>query len=197
MEIERERARAREEEALTSTKKTCSPDASSRSGVSRSAELWARLVSSQTTPTLRRFDGGCDRAAIVGVGWSDSVPLPSAPPPARRRPRWPPSILVGGGDRWEMAGDCQGAHAASAPGLYGTEPPWLRPRPSATHACLTDLFGSTVRLLSATFRVPIAITGNCIRETKQQQASTTPVYLDYTYCINILEDCVLGLYILY
>ena len=48
-----------------------------------------------------------------------------------------------------------------------------------------DLFGSTVRLLSATFRVPIAVTGNCIRETKQRhgnciretkqrQASTTP-----------------------
>ena len=40
--------------------------------------------------------------------------------------------------------------------------------------CLIDLFGSTVRLFSATFRVPIAVTGNRIRETKQQQASTTP-----------------------
>ena len=38
----------------------------------------------------------------------------------------------------------------------------------------SDLAGSTVRLFSATFRVPIAVTGNCIRETKQQQASTTP-----------------------
>ena len=28
--------------------------------------------------------------------------------------------------------------------------------------------------VSATFRVPIAVTGNCIRETKQQQASSTP-----------------------
>ena len=37
-----------------------------------------------------------------------------------------------------------------------------------------DLRGSTVQLLSATFRVPIAVTGICIRETKQQQASTTP-----------------------
>ena len=34
--------------------------------------------------------------------------------------------------------------------------------------------GSTVQLLSATFRVPIAVTGFCIRETKQQQASRTP-----------------------
>ena len=30
---------------------------------------------------------------------------------------------------------------------------------------------SKVRLLSATFRVPIAVTGNCIRETKQQQVN--------------------------
>ena len=34
--------------------------------------------------------------------------------------------------------------------------------------------GSTTPLLSATFRVLIAVTGKCIRETKQQQASSTP-----------------------
>ena len=37
--------------------------------------------------------------------------------------------------------------------------------------CLDLMLHSSV---SATFRVPIAVTGNCIRETKQQQASSTP-----------------------
>ena len=36
------------------------------------------------------------------------------------------------------------------------------------HINIEKAHGSTVRLLSATFRVPIAVTGNCIREPKQQ-----------------------------
>ena len=36
------------------------------------------------------------------------------------------------------------------------------------------LLDPAVRHRSATFRVPIDVTGNCIRETRQQQASITP-----------------------
>ncbi len=79
---------------LTSTKNTCSSEA--WSGVTRSAECFARLPSSQSTPTRRRFDGGCSRVASFGVGCAAS-------PSSRGGPAAPPALCRSiHGARWSL-----------------------------------------------------------------------------------------------
>ena len=140
-------------------RRTAAGTASPGEGGARSAEAlrsasWrARLGSSHTTPTRRRFEGGCSAASSAGDGWSgrsgSGAAAAAPPPPAPSAPSIATQSLTPSGRRTRSAPSpgCRGGapSVSSTPGPARRRSTRSRSGPSPPPALGAQKYRSLVR----------------------------------------------------